>query len=402
MALYHFEKRPATLAVADRFGLVTSIWSAGLADLVVWLAALGLNMKFSLFYFANHEGSDQEHEKYRLILETAKWADQHHFCRLWAPERHFHSFGGLSPNPSVIAAAIAATTKTIQICSGSIVLPLHDPIRVAEEWSVVDNISGGRVGLGVACGWVPNDFVISNSQADFARRKEIFEEKTAQLRKLWRGEPYRATNPQGKAISVQTIPRPIQKEVPIWITAAANRETFRQAGTLGANLLTHLLGQTVQALADKVQIYREAWRAAQHPGRGIITLMLHTFVGDSDEEVHDLVREPMKKYLAGSLDLAAAHLESVPFLQRAGAIDLESLTPDLIDQTLEASFEKYFQMGSLLGSYDKCLDTVERLADIDVDEVACLIDFGLEEATVWAGLERLNVVRVLANPSSGR
>ncbi len=126
--------------------------------------------------------------------------------------------------------------------------------------------------------------------------------------------------------------------------------------------------------------------------------MLHTFVGDSDEEVHDLVREPMKKYLAGSLSLAAAHLQSVPFLQKPEEICVEALTPELVDQALEASFEKYFHMGSLLGSYEKCLDTVERLAEIDVDEVACLIDFGVEEETVWAGLERLNVVRILANP----
>jgi natural product biosynthesis luciferase-like monooxygenase protein len=354
-------------------------------------------MDFGLFYFGNHESSGHEHGKYRLILESAKWADRSGFARLWTPERHFHSFGGLSPNPSVIAAALASTTTNVQICSGSVVLPLHDPIRVAEEWAVVDNISNGRVGLGIACGWVPNDFVISDNQGDFERRKEVFEEKTEQLRRLWRGEYHRVTNPQGQQISVQTVPRPIQKEVPIWLTAAANPDTFRQAGTLGANLLTHLLGQSVQGLAEKIRIYRDAWLAAGHPGRGIMTLMLHTFVGDSDDEVHDLVREPMKRYLAGSLSLAAAHLKSVPFLQQPSRIDAAALTPELVDQALEASFEKYFHMGSLLGSYDKCLDTVEQLADIGVDEVACLIDFGLDTDTVIAGLERLNVVRILAN-----
>jgi natural product biosynthesis luciferase-like monooxygenase protein len=300
----------------------------------------------------------------------------------------------------VIASALASITTNIQICAGSIVLPLHDPIRVAEEWAVVDNISNGRVGLGIACGWVPNDFVISDNQAGFERRKEVFEEKTSQLKKLWRGERHCVTNPQGKKITVQTLPRPIQKEVPIWITAAANPETFRQAGEMGANLLTHLLGQTLQGLAGKVQIYREAWEAAGHPGRGIMTLMLHTFVGDSDEEIHDFVREPMKKYLGASLNLAAAHLESVPFLRNPGEIDVAALTPELVDETLEASFEKYFHMGSLLGSYEKCLDTVEQLANIDVDEVACLIDFGIDEEAVLAGLEHLNVVRILANPKS--
>ena len=355
-------------------------------------------MEFSLFYFANHEGEGQEGGKYELILESAKWADQNKFARLWAPERHFHSFGGLSPNPSVLAASLASITKNIQICSGSVVLPLHDPIRVAEEWAVVDNISGGRVGIGVACGWVPNDFIISGSQAEFADRHKIFAEKTKLLRALWRGEPYRVKNPQGEEIEIQTLPRPVQKEIPIWITAAANPETFRQAGEMGANILTHLLGQSLQGLAEKIVVYREAWEAAGHSGRGAVTLMIHTFVGGSDDEVHEIVREPMKKYLAGSLNLAAAHLNSVPFLKNPEDIDVEALTPELIDQTLEASFEKYFHMSSLFGSYEKCLDTVDQLEEIDVDEVACLIDFGVDEEIVLASLERLNVLRILANP----
>jgi natural product biosynthesis luciferase-like monooxygenase protein len=354
-------------------------------------------MQFSLFYFANHEGEDNESGKYQLILESAKWADQNSFVRLWTPERHFHSFGGLSPNPSVLAAALAAITENIQICSGSVVLPLHDPIRVAEEWSVVDNISNGRIGLGLACGWVPNDFVISENQAEFDNRKEVLAEKTEILRNLWRGESILMTNPQGKEIQIQTLPRPIQKELPIWITAAANPETFRQAGEMGANLLTHLLGQSVQGLADKIIIYRQAWEAVGHPGKGITTLMLHTLIGDSDEDVHDLAREPMIKYLGASLNLAAANLESVPFIKNPDSIDLDALTPELIEQTLEASFEKYFHMGSLLGSYEKCLDTVQELENIDVDEVACLIDFGVNEKTVMESLERLNVLRILAN-----
>jgi natural product biosynthesis luciferase-like monooxygenase protein len=359
-------------------------------------------MDFSLFYFANYESHDDERGRYRLILESAKWADENGFRRLWTPERHFHSFGGLSPNPSVLAAALAATTTRIEICSGSVVLPLHDPIRVAEEWAVVDNISDGRVGLGLACGWVPNDFVISDNQADFDRRKEIFEAKTEQLKRFWRGEPHHVTNPLGQRISVQTVPRPIQKEVPIWITAAANPETFRQAGAMGANLLTHLLGQTVEGLAGKIQIYRDAWEASGHRGRGVMTLMLHTYVGESDDEVHELVRAPMKRYLASSLNLAAAHLESVPFLQRGGEIDVTALTPELVDQTLEASFERYFHMASLFGSAEKCLDLLDRLLEVGVDEVACLIDFGLREEAVWAGLENLKSLRGMAEQLGAR
>lgn len=355
-------------------------------------------MEFGLFFFANDTSEPGQVGKYDLIFQAARWADRNGIARLWIPERHFHSFGGLSPNPSVLAAALAGMTRRIQICAGSVVLPLHDPIRVAEEWSIVDNVSGGRVGLGIASGWVPNDFVIAGRQDDFANRKEVFRETTAALKRLWRGDPHRVTNPLGEEIDIRINPRPVQAELPIWITAAANPETFREAGALGANVLTHLLGQTIEDLGEKIVIYRQTWDAAGHPGRGTVSLMLHTLVGDDDDEVHDLARGPMMAYLGASLDLAARHLASVPFLKDPTRIDVSKLTPELAEATLEASFEKYFHMGSLLGSYEKCLATVDKLACLDVDELACLVDFGLDPRIVLKGLENLNVLRKLANP----
>ena len=86
------------------------------------------------------------------MFEGARFGDRHGFTAIWIPERHFHAFGGFSPNPSVIAAALARETKQIQLRSGSVVLPLHHPIRVAEEWAVVDNLSQGRVGISFASG----------------------------------------------------------------------------------------------------------------------------------------------------------------------------------------------------------------------------------------------------------
>ncbi|MFD0574449.1 LLM class flavin-dependent oxidoreductase [Kitasatospora gansuensis] len=95
---------------------------------------------FSLLYFGSDAEASSE-DRYRLLLDGAKFADRNGFTAVWTPERHFHQFGGLYPNPSVMAAAVAAVTERVQVRAGSVVLPLHDPLRVAEEWSVVDNIS---------------------------------------------------------------------------------------------------------------------------------------------------------------------------------------------------------------------------------------------------------------------
>src|SRR6185369_2462818 len=115
---------------------------------------------FSLFYFASDAGRT-EGDKYKLLIEGAKFADTNGLSAVWTPERHFHSFGGLYPNPAVTSAALAVLTKRIHLRAGSVVLPLHNPLRIAEDWAVIDNLSGGRIGLSFASGWHPNDFVLA-------------------------------------------------------------------------------------------------------------------------------------------------------------------------------------------------------------------------------------------------
>src|SRR5690606_5301738 len=126
-----------------------------------------------------------------------------------------------------------------------------------------------------------------------------------------RGETINFPGPQGE-VPVRTLPRPLQAELPIWVTTAGNVESFRQAAEIGANILTHLLGQTVEEVAEKVRVYRETWRACGHPGQGTVSLMLHTFVGPNAETVEAIVREPMKAYLKSAMFLVKAAAWNFP------------------------------------------------------------------------------------------
>src|SRR5437868_8626322 len=172
-----------------------------------------MHLKFSLFYFADAAPGKVDF-KYKLYLEGAKFADEHGFEAIWTPERHFHENGGLYPNPSVLSAALATTTKHVKLRAGSVALPLHHPLRVAEEWSVVDNLSGGRVGVSFTSGWQPDDFVLAPE--NFAARKEVMMRQIDIVRRLWRGEPICAAGPLGKDVQVQILPHPLQPELPIW------------------------------------------------------------------------------------------------------------------------------------------------------------------------------------------
>ncbi|MFL9906608.1 MupA/Atu3671 family FMN-dependent luciferase-like monooxygenase [Paraburkholderia sp. RL17-337-BIB-A] len=274
-------------------------------------------LEFSLFYFAN-EGAGAARDRYRLLLEGAKFADVHGFSAVWTPERHFHSFGGPYPNPSVAGAALAAATERIHIRAGSVVLPLHSPIRVAEEWSVVDNLSDGRVGLSFASGWNSNDFVLAPQ--NYEHRKLALTKGVETVRRLWRGETIEFPDHQGNAIAVQTLPRPIQAELPFWLTSAGDPETIQNAGRIGANLLTHLLGQSFEQLEKSIALYRQARREAGHPGDGHVTLMLHTFVGADLDAVRETVRKPFCDYLRSSSGLMSNMARSAGHRRDAGSI----------------------------------------------------------------------------------
>ena len=364
--------------------------------------ARAAGIDFSLFYFASDEGENAAN-KYALLLEGAKFADQNGFAAVWTPERHFGAFGGLYPNPSVTSAALASITKSIGLRAGSCVSPLHNPIRIAEEWSVVDNISGGRVGISFASGWQPNDFVLQPEQ--YANRQDTMFLGIETVRRLWRGETIRFPGPNHKEVEVRTLPRPVQAELPVWVTVAGNPETFRRAGAGGFRVLTHLLGQTVEQLAEKLSIYRKAWREHGHPGDGYVTLMLHTFVGDDDDQVREVVREPMIDYLASALDLTEQAAWSFPaFKERASATGqtlsqmfaAQSLTPEEKSGILNHAFERYFETSGLFGTVETCLAMVHRLKGIGIDELACLIDFGVASSTALQHLEHLNRLRELA------
>ncbi len=360
-------------------------------------------MEFSLFYFSGDAAEGHGKGKYRMMLEGAKFADTHGFNAVWTPERHFHAFGGLYPHPAVAGAALAAITENVQIRSGSVVLPLHHPIRVAEQWSMVDNLSNGRVGLSIASGWWPRDFVIMPE--NYAEAKANMFRDIEKVRALWRGETVTFSGVNGVEEHITTLPRPVQAELPVWVTTAGNPDTFIEAGRIGANILTHLLGQSVEQLAPKLEAYRQARADAGYdPATGIVSLMLHTYIGEDDDEVRELVRQPLKDYLGTSVSLVKEYAWAFPAFQRPEGYDVSSdddliaqLSPEDTDAVLEFAFLRYYETSGLFGTPESCQPMVDKLKGIGVDEIGCLIDFGVPTDTVLENLTFLDEAKNLAN-----
>ena len=358
---------------------------------------------FSLFYFASSNCGSAA-EQYRLLLEGARFADANGFEAVWTPERHFHDFGGPYPNPSVASAAIAASTSRIQIRAGSVVGTLHHPVRIAEEWALVDNISNGRVGIAFASGWQPNDFIL-NPEA-FKDRAGTLKRTMDDVRGLWRGEARSYPGALGKDVEVRSFPRPVQAELPCWITSAGNVDTFIEAGRVGANVLTHLLGQTIAEVAEKLVAYREAWREAGHPGEGRATLMLHTFLGEDREQVRRIVREPLIEYLRTATSLLKQFAWSFPAFKRPpgtsehDGLSLSDLSAEETDALMEHAFDRYFEANGLFGTVKENAEFIRELEAAGVDEIGCLVDFGIAPDTVLEHLPAIARLKTIVDRSA--
>jgi natural product biosynthesis luciferase-like monooxygenase protein len=337
--------------------------------------------ELSLFFFSA-DSEDRPGSKYQMLLESAQFADDHGFAAVWTPERHFQRFGGLYGSPSVTSAALSVLTKRIAIRAGSVVLPLQNPLRVAEEWAMIDNLSNGRVAIAAASGWHANDFVLSPDT--YQNRYNDMYEKLAIIQKLWRGEKVSLPNGMGVKTEVNILPAPIQPELPIWLTGQSD-DTFVNAGRLGFNVLTanFALNNNANKFMSKAKLYRDAIQA-HHGRRGHITLMAHTFVGANDEEIRTIAKPAMAEYLKVNIDMQKDHCAATTddrgALRKTSWVkpEISTLTPQQTEEMIEFQVLNNLRGPlSFIGTFDQCARQAERLSEIGVDEIACLIDFGV-------------------------
>lgn len=349
-------------------------------------------LDFSLFYFADDNAVYGE-DKYRLYREGAKFADRNRFAAVWTPERHFHEKAGLYPNPSVLSAGLATITEQVELRAGSVVLPLHNSLRVAEEWSVVDNLSKGRVGVSFTSGWMPNDFAFFPER--YANKRDEMFRGIQEVQDLWRGKPIPGRDGVGKEIELRIFPKPIRPELPIWLTCSGGPEMFEKAGELGCHVLTALLAQSIEEVAPKIKLYRESLARHGHdPAAGKVTMMLHTFVGEDPQEVLHQVKAPLTNYLKSHLNLIETGAES---LKLQVDISKEEYQEKYRDQLADFAFQRYYRANSLIGTPTSCMKMIDRLKAMGVDEVACLIDFGVDVDSVMESLDHLVVLKELSN-----
>ena len=171
------------------------------------------------------------HRLYPEAVRMAEYCDSHGFHTALLSEHH-GSEDGYDPSPMVLGAAIASRTTQMRLLFGAMILPLHDPVRMAEDIAVLDNLSGGRVILALVGGYVVSEFRMFGR--DLKDRARLVEEGVEVLRKAWTGEPF---DYNGRPVLVR--PRPVQEHIPI-ILGGSSKAAARRAGRIADGFMTHL------------------------------------------------------------------------------------------------------------------------------------------------------------------
>jgi natural product biosynthesis luciferase-like monooxygenase protein len=254
-------------------------------------------MKFGHFclptYFADVDGTVGQFT--RRFVDFLVESEALGFDSLWANEHHFDAYGGIIPSPPIMLAALAQRTKRVRLGSSIIVLPLHNPIEIAEQMAMVDLMSDGRVELGVGRGFVAYDY--DRLRIPLEDAQERLKDGLATLLKAWGGGPFSHRGPYYQYENVEVWPQPQQRpHPPIWLSCGGTPASFEWAGRQGYKIMT-VAYRGVEPLVGLNQLYRDAWLAAGHdPNTYEISAHYQVVLAPDSAEARRIAREALRRY----------------------------------------------------------------------------------------------------------
>ena len=292
-------------------------------------------------------GGSASRDRLSEVIGLAEAAESAGLSSIWVAEHHFHD-GGVCPAPSVLLAALSQRTRRLRLGVLVSVLPYHNPIALAEEYALVDQLSAGRLNLGVGSGYVPLE--LEGFGVDPSTKRERFDQAYDTMLAALRGE----TVAWGGA-PVRLNVRPVQTPTPPVTIAVQRREAvpFVARRGVGIALVPYATLNGPEELAEEVQEYR---RSLPSGVTGHVAAALHIYAGPHP----DRARAALQRYL----DARLAH-RSAFFEQKARA--------DPVLATVDGVERQGFV---LIGRPDEVATRLRRFASIGLDEVLGIFDFG--------------------------
>jgi alkanesulfonate monooxygenase SsuD/methylene tetrahydromethanopterin reductase-like flavin-dependent oxidoreductase (luciferase family) len=325
-------------------------------------------MEIGLFHSVQWPEGSVQSERYRESIQQACFADESGFDSVWLTEHHFSRHGIVSDSLTVLAH-LAALTERVRLGTAVSVLPLHNPLRLAETAATVDQLSGGRLDLGVGRGYQVGEF--TGFGVDMAEKKERFDEAMEVLRLAWGSDD--AFTHEGRYFRYEDAapqPRPVQRpHPPIWVaTDSPDGLTDCVRNDWGVLLPQ---GTSLDVTAQQVGRYRDAL-AAEGPtaADGRVYLARAAHVAPTDARAWDEAEGPYKAFL----NLADKLRKGKP------GTGQQARSPFDMNSDLRHT--------ALFGSPDSILAALSKIRDLGIERVMLFVHMGeLPHDKIMASLE---------------
>ena len=278
---------------------------------------------------------------------------------VWLAEYHFTPFSVLS-SPVTVATAIASRTERLRIGLGVLLLPLGNPIRIAEEIATLDHISEGRLDVGIGRGTFPehHDAFLS----PYPESRGRFEEYLEIILKAWSTEQFSFEGEHYRCHDLAVRPKPYQRPHPPIRIGVTSAETFPIIGRMGYSLFVNPSRVfALDDLAEQVQSYQIAWEEAGHPGRGNVGLRLPVYLAETEELAYEEPREStvMQLQSLGTRVAASADRQGT-----TGNWQAES------DHILSMTYDDWLRDKVVYGTPESVLDRLLQLTeDLELSQI---------------------------------
>ena len=321
-------------------------------------------MRFDLLWILdqNPELGETSSDVLARVLDETVAAEALGFSGCWYAEHHFTPYG-VCPSPPVLLAAAASRTRRIRLGAAVSVLPLAHPVRTAEDYAMVDIISGGRLDLGVGSGYLSHEY--EGFALPFAEKRARFDEALEFMLDLWnarvREHPGPAFPAPAVAINVPPVQRP---HPPVWI-AVVRAESVRPVARKGFPIM--LIPYAVTTLDRHLDLFSTAYRRAAPGGRFPgLAAAYHAVVAPTTHQARDALMPALRRYIASRT-------------QHIGGTPDEIVRNELV----------------IAGDPAACVERIRRLAVCGVDHLLLITSFGGLPSELVAQTTRLLAEEVM-------
>jgi len=312
-------------------------------------------MEFGVFHEFPALTGRPDADAFAEALDLVDGAERWGLDAIWLGEFHFDPERSVLSAPMCVAAAIAARTRRVKIGLAVQVLPLGNPLRIAEEAATVDQLSRGRLIFGVGRSGVAKTYEAYN--VPYAESRDRFAETLSIIERAWASAgPFSHSGRYYRFEDVTVTPRPYQQPAPPIRVAATSADTFLTSGQQGKPIFLAIRHEDARMFAPQIAAFRQAWREAGHPGQGPVFLRAPGYLAATAAAARAEVEASLMHYYRaqGALLADSARRAGVDGADRR-AVTAERLNTITYDEAMEGSV--------LIGTPDQVAERIAALRD---------------------------------------